>query len=82
MKIDTQKIIKAFTASSGRRFGIASLIMAFISVAVAPLIFGVLGIILGMVAVVEGERYLGILGVTDSAVLAFIGYYIALLLLN
>ena len=56
--------------------------MAFISVAVAPLIFGVLGIILGMVAVVEGERYLGMLGVTDSAVLAFIGYYIALLLLN
>ena len=64
-------------SKSGRRFGITSLLMATVSVALAPVVFGVLGIIFGMIAVIKGERYLGMLGVSLSAVLAVTGYYIA-----
>ncbi len=81
MKIDILKAIKVLRANSGRWFGFASLIMALVSAAVAPLIFGVLGILFGMAAVVKVALYLGMLGVTSSAVLAFTGYYIALGLL-
>ena len=64
-------------SKSGRWFFGASLVMALVSLAVAPGVFGTLGILMGMAAVVKGERYLGMLGVVASAVLATTGYYIA-----
>ena len=62
---------------SGRWFGVISLVLAAVSLGVAPVVFGTLGILSGMIAVVKGERYLGMLGVIASAVLATTGYYIA-----
>jgi len=62
---------------SGHRFGAASMVLALVALAVAPVVFGPLGILMGMVAVSKGERYLGMLGLTASAVLAVTGYYIA-----
>ena len=62
---------------SGRRFAVASLVLALVALAVAPVVFGPLGILMGMVAVSEGDRYLGMLGLTASAVLAVTGYYVA-----
>lgn len=64
-------------SKSGRRFAVASMVLALVALAVAPVVFGPLGILMGMVAVVKGERYLGMLGVVTSAVLAVTGYYIA-----
>ena len=64
-------------SKSGRRFAAASMVLALVALAVAPVVFGPLGILMGMVAVVKGERYLGMLGVVTSAVLAVTGYYIA-----
>jgi|GEM_PF-559741 hypothetical protein len=69
--------INVFKNKSGRWFGIDSLFMALISVAVTPLIFGVLGIAAGMITVANGSQYLGMLGVISSAVLGFSGYYFA-----
>jgi hypothetical protein len=60
-----------------RRFAIGSIILAALSLLVAPGICAVLGILLGMVAISKGDRYLGMLGVVASAVLGFTGYYIA-----
>jgi len=62
---------------SSRRFAAASMVLALVALAVAPVVFGPLGILMGMVAVSKGERYLGMLGLTASAVLAVTGYYIA-----
>lgn len=62
---------------SGRRFAAASMALALVALAVAPVVFGPLGILMGMVAVSKGERYLGMLGLTASAVLAVTGYYVA-----
>jgi len=62
---------------SGRRFAAASMVLALVALAVAPVVFGPLGILMGMVAVSKGERYLGMLGLTASTVLAVTGYYIA-----
>ena len=62
---------------SGRWFAAASMVLALVSLAVAPVVFGTLGILMGMVAVSKGERYLGMLGLTASAALAVTGYYIA-----
>ena len=62
---------------SGRRFAVASMVLALVALAVAPVVFGPLGILMGMVAVSKGERYLGMLGLTASAVLAVTGYYVA-----
>ena len=64
-------------SKSGRWFSAVSIVLALMSLAVAPGVFGTLGILMGMAAVVKGERYLGLLGVVASAVLAFTGYYIA-----
>tara|TARA_B110000263_G_scaffold4804_1_gene4084 strand:- start:242 stop:472 length:231 start_codon:yes stop_codon:yes gene_type:complete len=69
--------INVFKNKSGRWFGIDSLFMALISVAVTPLIFGVQGIAAGMITVANGSLYLGMLGVISSAVLGFSGYYFA-----
>ena len=69
--------INVFKNKSGRWFGVASLLIALISLAVAPLIFGVLGIAVRMIAVAKGNQYLGMLGVVSSAVLGFSGYYFA-----
>ena len=65
-------------AKSGRWFAVSSMVMALVSLAVAPLVCGALGILLGMVAVIKGDRYWGMLGVIAGAVLGFNGYYIAL----
>ena len=62
---------------SGRRFAAASMALALVALAVAPVVFGPLGILMGMVAVSKGERYLGMLGLTAGAVLAVTGYYVA-----
>ena len=62
---------------SGRRFAAASMVLALVALAVAPVVFGPLGILMGMVAVSKGERYLGMLGVVASAVLGVTGYDIA-----
>ena len=62
---------------SGRWFAAASMVLALVALAVAPVVFGTLGILMGMVAVSKGERYLGMLGLTASAALAVTGYYIA-----
>ena len=62
---------------SGRRFAAASMVLALVALAVAPVVFGPLGILMGMVAVSKGERYLGMSGLAASTVLTVIGYYIA-----
>ena len=67
---------------AGRWSGSISLVMALVSLAVAPAVFGPLGIVLGIIAVAKGERYLGMLGVAASAALAVTGYYLAGALLN
>ena len=41
---------------SGRRFAAASMVLALVALAVAPVVFGPLGILMGMVAVSKGER--------------------------
>ena len=74
--------INLFKHKFGRWFGVASLFIALISLAVAPLIFGVLGIAAGMIAVAKGNQYLGMLGIVSSAVLSFTGYYFAATLLT
>ena len=61
----------------GRRFAVGSIVLAVLSMIVAPGICAMLGILLGVVAIAKGDRYLGMLGVVTSAVLGFTGYYIA-----
>lgn len=61
----------------GRKWAIASLICALITLAVAPLIFGVVGMVAGMMAVVDGERWWGATGVTASGGALVLSFYIA-----
>ena len=69
-------------SKTGRWFSAASMVMALVSLAVAPAVFGPLGVLMGIAAVAKGDRYLGMLGVTASAVLSVTGYYLAGALLN
>lgn len=69
-------------SKTGRWFGAGSIIMALVSLAVAPVVFGPLGVLMGAIAVANGERYLGMLGLTASAVLSVTGYYLALAMLG
>ena len=64
-------------SKGGRRFSIVSIVLALLSLAVAPVVFGPLGVLMGAVAVARGGRYLGMLGVTASAILGVTGYYLA-----
>ena len=62
---------------TGRWFSSFSLVMAFASLAVAPVVLGPLGILTGMIAVCKGDRIRGMVGVTASATLGVTGYYLA-----
>ena len=69
-------------SKTGRWFSTVSMVMALVSLAVAPVVFGPLGILMGIIAVAKGDRYLGMLGLTASAVLSVTGFYLAGALLS
>ena len=69
-------------SKTGRWFSTVSIVMALVSLAVAPVVFGPLGILMGIIAVAKGDRYLGMLGLTASAVLSVTGFYLAGALLS
>ena len=81
-EISGQTRITVHQRKTNHWFSAASVALALVSLAVAPVVFGPLGITLGMIAVAKGDRYLGMLGVTASAVLSVTGYYLAGALLN
>ena len=59
--------------NQGRKWVLASLVCAALSLAVAPVVFGPLGVVAGSVAVSKGARWLGAAGVSGSAVAAVVG---------
>ena len=66
------------TARPGRRWVISSLVLAALSLAVAPVVFGPLGVVVGGVAVWKGARWWGTAGVSASFVAAVVGFYLAI----
>ncbi len=63
------------TTMPGRRWVIASLVCAILSLAFAPVVFGPLGVVAGAVAVWKGARWWGTAGVSGSAVAGLVGSY-------
>ena len=61
----------------GRKWAIASLDCAVITLAVAPLIFGLVGMVAGTMAVADGERWWGAAGVTASGGAMIVSFYLA-----
>ena len=59
------------------KWAIASLVCAFIALAVAPLVFGLVGVVAGTVAVADGERWWGAAGVTASGGALIVSFYLA-----
>lgn len=61
----------------GRKWAIASLVCAALSLAVAPLVFGLVGVAAGTVAVADGERWWRVAGVTASGGALIVSFYLA-----
>lgn len=72
-KIDPQST----TAMPGRRWVLYSVVCAFLSLGVAPVVFGSLGVVAGTVAVWKGAKWCGTAGVSASFVAAVTAFYVA-----
>ena len=59
----------------GRRWTLASLVCAALSLVFAPVVFGPLGVVADCVAIAKGDKWWGAAGVSGSAVAAVVGYY-------